>query len=205
MSMPNLALFPDLPASGPPSPAKPGPGAAAEPPRLLRPQRAQLYLRTCDYESLLPQEHLARLLWAALERLDLSAFLARIEARGSEPGRPAIDPAIVIALLLYGRCEGIVNAREIERRCERDDAYRWICGGVSVNHHLLSDYDSKLHAEVDGLFNQLLAVLSIRGWSAWKGAPMTAPECARMPARPRFGARSRCVLASSKRKRIWQR
>lgn len=163
MSMPNLALFPDLPASGPPSPAKPGPGAAAEPPRLLRPQRAQLYLRTCDYESLLPQEHLARLLWAALERLDLSAFLARIEARGSEPGRPAIDPAIVIALLLYGRCEGIVNAREIERRCERDDAYRWICGGVSVNHHLLSDYDSKLHAEVDGLFNQLLAVLLHQG------------------------------------------
>lgn len=159
--MPSLELFPSLPARAPSD--KPAAAAPAGAPRLIRAQRAQLYLRTCDYESLLPDDHLARLLWTAVERLDLSAFLARIEARENEPGHPAIDPAIVITLLLYGRCEGIVNARALERRCECDDAYRWICGGVSVNHHLLSDYDSKLHAEVDGLFNQLLAVLLHQG------------------------------------------
>lgn len=118
---------------------------------------------TCDYESLLPDDHLARMLWAAVERLDLSAFLARIEARENEPGHPAVDPAIVITLLLFARCEGIVNSREVERRCERDDAFRWICGGVPVNHQLLSDYDSKLHAEVDALFNQVIAVLMHQG------------------------------------------
>jgi hypothetical protein len=56
-----------------------------------------------------------------------------------------------------------MNAREIERRCDSDDAFRWLCGGVSVNHHLLSDYDSRLHEEVDALFNQLLAVLLHQG------------------------------------------
>lgn len=160
-----LPLFPGLSSQGAPAASR-AQAATTLPvgaPRLLRAQRAQLYLRTCDYESLLPEDHLARLVWAAVERLDLSAFLARIGARQNEPGHPAIDPAIVITLLLYGRCEGIVNAREIERRCERDDPFRWICGGVSVNHHLLSDYDSKLHAEVDNLFNQLLAVLLHQG------------------------------------------
>ncbi len=161
--MSNLDLFPGLPAQDRLAESEAATPPASGAPRLIRAQRAQLYLRTCDYESLVPDDHLARLLWAAIERLDLSAFLARIEARENEPGHPAVDPAIVITLLLYGRCEGIVNAREIERRCERDDAYRWICGGVSVNHHLLSDYDSKLHAEVDGLFNQLLAVLLHQG------------------------------------------
>lgn len=163
--MPNLPLFPPSLAAQEPPPGKPG-AAAPSPrgaPRLLRAQRAQLYLRTCDYESLLPDDHLARLLWAAVARLDLSSFLARIEARENEPGHPAVDPAIVVTLLLFARCEGIVNAREVERRCERDDAFRWICGGVSVNHHLLSDYDSKLHTEVDALFNQVIAVLMHQG------------------------------------------
>ena len=161
--MANLEFFPDLPVQLRPAEPEAATAGGSGAPRLIRAQRAQLYLRTCDYESLLPDDHLARLLWAAVERLDLSAFLARIQARENEPGHPAIDPAIVITLLLFGRCEGIVNAREIQRRCERDDAFRWICGGVSVNHHLLSDYDSKLHAEVDGLFNQLLAVLLHQG------------------------------------------
>jgi transposase len=161
--MTELDLFPDLPARAAPTTAEAATPTTSGAPRLVRPQRAQLYLRTCDYDSLLPEDHVARLLWAVVERLDLSAFLARIDARENESGRPAIDPALVISLLLYGRCEGIVNAREIERRCERDDAFRWLCGGVCVNHHLLSDYDSKLHVEVDGLFNQLLAVLLHQG------------------------------------------
>jgi len=157
--MTHLPLFPSLVAQEPTNEAGAPARSPRGAPRLLRAQRAQLYLRTCDYESLLPDDHLARMLWAAVERLDLSPFLARIEARENEPGRPAIDPAIVITLLLYARCEGLVNARELERRCERDDAFRWICGGVSVNHHLLSDYGAKLQGEVDALFNQVIAVL----------------------------------------------
>ena len=130
-----------------------------EAPRLASPQRAQTYLRVCDFESLIAQDHPARLVWNAVSQLDLSVFLARVSSVENGPGRAAVDPALVISLLLFGRCEGIVNARELERRCERDDAFRWLCGGVSINHHLLSDYESKLHLEVDALFNQLLAVL----------------------------------------------
>lgn len=152
-------LFPGLPSQQPGTNSGGAEPVRREPPRLASPQRAQTYLRVCDFESLIAEDHPARLIWNAVTQLDLSPFLARVDSFENGPGRAAIDPALVISLLLYGRCEGIVNARELERRCDTDDVFRWLCGGVSVNHHLLSDYDSKLHAEVDALFNQLLAVL----------------------------------------------
>lgn len=160
--MPTDELFP-CPAPQQ-STAKPeGVEASRGPLRLASPQRAQTYLRVCDFESLIAEDHPARLIWKAVTHLDLSPFLARVASVEGEPGRPAIDPALVISLLLYGRCVGIVNARELARRCESDDVFRWLCGGVSVNHHLLSDYEAKLHLEVDALFNQLLGVLLHQG------------------------------------------
>lgn len=156
-------LLPGIPAQQPGTkPERSAPVGRADL-RLASPQRAQTYLRVCDFESLVSEDHPARLVWNAVSQLDLSTFLSRVESVEGGPGRAAVDPALIISLLLYGRCEGIVNARELERRCDSDDAFRWLCGGVSVNHHLLSDYDSKLHVEVDALFNQLLAVLLHQG------------------------------------------
>lgn len=152
-------LFPGVPAQQPGTKSTSDGPARREAPRLASPQRAQTYLRVCDFESLVAEDHPARLIWNAVTQLDLAPFLARVDSLENGPGRAAVDPALVISLLIYGRCEGIVNARELERRCDSDDAFRWLCGGVSINHHLLSDYDSKLHVEVDALFNQLLAVL----------------------------------------------
>lgn len=51
-------------------------------------------------------------------------------------GRPAIDPAMLMALWLYATVEGVGSARALARLCEQHDAHRWICGGVSVNAHV---------------------------------------------------------------------
>jgi transposase len=145
-----------------------GGGAAQEPgspvertgaPRVVTADRGQLAWRTCDLESLLPAEHRARLIWSAVEKLDLTKFYEPIAARENEPGRPAIDPKILVALWLYATSEGVGSAREVARLCGAHDAYRWICGGVSVNHHTLSDFRVG-HAEaLDDLMTQVLAVL----------------------------------------------
>jgi hypothetical protein len=55
------------------------------------------------------------------------------------------------------------SAREIARRCETDDAYRWICGGVSVNHHTVSDFRVGHPEALDELMTQVLAVLTHAG------------------------------------------
>lgn len=129
----------------------PEPGGQARP-RVQRPNREQVELRAVDLEGLLPPDHRARLVWAFVEGLDLEPLYERIRAVEGEPGRPPIDPAILTALWLYATLEGVGSARALERLCEAHDAYRWLCGGVSVNYHTLADFRVD-HGE---LFERLL-------------------------------------------------
>jgi len=126
----------DLPAAEPTMQQAEGRGR----PRLQRPQRDQITLRPSDLESLLPSDHRARLVWAFVDGLDLSAFHATIRAVEGHAGRPPIDPAILVALWLYATLEGIGSARALDRLCDEHDAYRWIAGGVSVNYHTLAEF-----------------------------------------------------------------
>lgn len=132
-------------------------------PRLLEADRKQLRLGTIDLEASLAADHRARAMWDAVGQLDLSVYYAAIEARGSSPGRPAIDPKILLSLWLYATSEGVGSARQVARLCERDDAYRWICGGVSVNHHTLSDFRVARQEALDDLLTQVLAVMMRQG------------------------------------------
>ena len=129
--------------------------------RLREANRRQLLLRPCDLESLLAADHPARAIWRILEGLDLERFHAPIKAREGSAGRDATDPKILLALWLYGLSQGVSSARELARLSQAHDAYRWICGGVTVNYHTLSDFRSS--AAVDDLMSQVLAVLTHKG------------------------------------------
>lgn len=132
-------------------------------PRVLRPNRDQLELRPTDLESLLPDDHRARAVWEFVEGLDLSALYGRIGSVEGHAGRPAIDPAILMALWLYATVEGVGSARALARLCEQHDAYRWICGGVSVNAHTLSDFRVTHEAVLDELLTKSVARLMDAG------------------------------------------
>jgi transposase len=132
-------------------------------PRVLRPNRAQLELRATDLEGLLPEDHRARAVWDFVEGLDLSMLYERIESVEGHAGRPAIDPGILLALWIYATAEGVGSARALERLCGEHDAYRWICGGVAVSAHTLSDF-RVAHGEVlDALLTQSVAQLMAEG------------------------------------------
>ncbi len=109
-------------------------------PRVQRPNRTQLEWRAVDLEGLLPADHRARVVWEFVEGLDLTPLYTPIQAVEGHAGRPAIDPAILMALWLYGTLEGVGSARALARLCEAHDAYRWLTGGVSVNYHTLADF-----------------------------------------------------------------
>ena len=108
--------------------------------RLREPDRKQLILQTMDYETLIGAEHPARAIWRVLEALDLSRFYAPITARENAPRRDASGPRMLLALWLYGLSAGVNSAREIARLSTEHAAYRWICAGVSINYHTLSDF-----------------------------------------------------------------
>ena len=132
-------------------------------PRVKRPDRRQSFLRPQIIDQLIPPDHRARAIVRFLEDLDLSEFYAPIKSRGDEPGRPATDPAMLIALWLFATSEGVGSGRQLDRLCERDDAYRWICGGVQVNYHTLTDFRVDHGAALDNLLTQVLGVLMHQG------------------------------------------
>lgn len=131
--------------------------------RIKRPNRSQLELRACDLESLLGEDHRARLVWGYVQRQDLSSLSRAIKARGSNAGRPAIDPRILLALWLYATLEGVGSGRQIARLVREHDAYRWLCGGVAVNYHALNDFRSGNEAAMDEVLTANVAALAAAG------------------------------------------
>ena len=134
-----------------------------EAPRVLRPNRAQIELRPSDLESLLPADHRARAIWDFVEGLDLEVLYDGIRSVEGHAGRPAIDPAILLSLWIYATSEGIGSARALERLCEAHDAYRWLCGGVAVCAHTLSDFRVGHGTVLDDLLTQSVAGLMAEG------------------------------------------
>jgi transposase len=130
--------------------------------RVVEADRSQLELRRFELDSIIPQDHRARLLWRAVEALDLSAFYERIKSREGTAGRPPGDPKVFVALWLYATMDGIGAARELERLCKDHRAYRWLCGGLTVNYHTLSDFRVEHGQALDELLTQTLAVLMER-------------------------------------------
>jgi transposase len=132
-------------------------------PRVKRPDRRQSIMRPQVIDELIPPDHRARAIVKFLEEMDLDAFYAPIKSRGDEPGRPATDPAMLIALWLFATSEGVGSGRQLERLCERHDAYRWVCGSVQVNYHTLTDFRVEHGAALDNLMTQALGVLMHQG------------------------------------------
>lgn len=160
-------LFADLPAPSPAeeqlAKAKAAARAAQGAPRVQEPNRLQVELRASDLESLLPADHRARLVWGYVVRQDLSRLFDAIKARGSNAGRAAIDPRVLFALWLYATLEGVGSGRELARLCQEHDAYRWICGGVSVNYHALNDFRSCNESLMDELLTDNVTALAAAG------------------------------------------
>jgi transposase len=132
-------------------------------PRMREPERRQVELRSVDLDSLLSLDHAARVIWRYVEQLDLSVLEETIEAREHTPGQAPASPRLLLALWLYATSQGVGSARALERLCNSHDAYRWLCGGVSVNYHGLADFRSGQGELLDQLLTHNIATLSAAG------------------------------------------
>jgi transposase len=114
-------------------------------------------------DELVSPTHAVRRAAEVVEHLDLSRFCQPIKARQGVAGRDATDPKLLVALWLYACVRGIGSARELARQCQENVAFQWLCGGVSVNHRLLSDFRTDHGEALDELFTQVIASLVDQG------------------------------------------
>jgi transposase len=154
--MSSTGLFGDLPETDAIEPAA---GAA----RLREPVRDQIELRAVDLEAVLGPGHPARVIWDYVQQLDLRELEERVRARRHTPGQAPASPRLVLALWLFATSQGIGSARALDRLCKTHDAYRWLCGGVSMNYHGLSDFRVTHPDLLDRLLTENVATLSMAG------------------------------------------
>jgi len=149
----------DLPAEEPTRSPTPVGGA----PRLRVPVRDQREFVDCTLDELLADDHPARAVWLFVAGLDLTSLLRDVAAVAGRPGRPTLDPRVALALWLFATLEGVGSARELDRLCREHVAYRWLCGGVSVNYHTLADFRTSTVEFLDGLLTRSAATLLHQG------------------------------------------
>src|SRR5450432_1883318 len=127
--------------------------------RLRTAERGQVEIHLAALDDLVAVDHRVRLVWSFVERLDIAPLLARLRSFEGATGAPATDPKILLALWLFATLDGVGSAREIDRLCDRDLAYKWIAGGVSVNYHTLADFRSNAGPFLDEVLSRSVAAL----------------------------------------------
>src|ERR671926_532649 len=109
----------------------------------------------------LPEGHLAWFVIDAVAALDLSGFYAAYRVDGH--GRPAHDPAMMVALLLYGYAIGERSSRRLERRCMEDVATRVICANQAPDHTTIARFRQRHETALAELFGEVLTLSAEAG------------------------------------------
>ena len=136
-----------------------------------------------DVRDWLPEGHLAWFVLDAVAGMDLGGFYAAYRADGV--GRRAYDPAMLVALLLYGYSRGVRSAREIERACWEDVAFKTIAMLETPDHATIARFVARHEARWPSCSVRCSGCAHRRGWSArrwsrsmgrrWRGTPAASP------------------------------
>src|SRR5215217_3950997 len=123
--------------------------------------REQVLLLPPSLREWLPEGHLAWFVIDAVAAFDLSGFYAAYRVDGH--GRPAHDPAMMVALLLYGYAVGERSSRRLERRCVEDVATRVICANQAPDHTTIARFRQRHETALAALFGEVLALCAEAG------------------------------------------
>ena len=188
----NSELFEELPEQA--VPEAPGRGT----PRLRQPERHQLGWQVATIDDLVARDHPVRAVWGFAQALDLRALHDAVKAREGVPGQAPPAPELMMALWLWATVDGVGSARQLARLCEQHLAYRWLCGGVSMNYHTLSDFrvahaavlDRLLAGGVAALVEEGLVALDVLAQDGLKSLPSRRRGSARRRGRVRSAGAS---------------
>ncbi len=121
----------------------------------------QVFLLPPALTEWLPDQHLVYFLREVVEGLDLSAITAGYER--DDRGYPPYHPRMMVAVLLYAYCVGVVSSRKIARRLEEDVAFRVLAANNTPDFRTLADFRKRHLAALNGLFVQVLRLCQKAG------------------------------------------
>jgi transposase len=123
--------------------------------------RDQAFLMPPSLREWVPDDHLVWTVLEAVAEMDLGAFYATYRADGH--GRPAYEPSMMVALLLYAYARGNRSSRAIERALVEDVAYRVVAGNLVPDHSTIADFRVRHEAALAELFTDVLGLCGRAG------------------------------------------
>jgi transposase len=123
--------------------------------------RDQVFLMPPSLRDWIADDHLVWTVLGSVEEMDLTAFYVAYRADGH--GRPAYDPSMMVALLLYAYSQGNRSSRRIERECREDVAYRVIAANREPDHSTIAEFRCRHERALADLFGEVLALCRAAG------------------------------------------
>ena len=109
----------------------------------------------------LPEGHLARFIVDVIEELDLGSIYRSYKGDGR--GMAAYQPSMMVRVLLYGYCRGVVSSRKIERATFEDVAFRFLSADTHPDHATIAAFRQRHLDALAGLFLQVLQLCQKAG------------------------------------------
>jgi transposase len=115
-----------------------------------------------------PKDHVVWLVIDTMEQLVSPGLAARLAGgeRKSARGRPGYDPVMLVTLLVYSYCCGVLSSRAIEARCRLDASFRLACAGLVPDHATIARFRRRISGEeglMESLFYAVLRVCAAAG------------------------------------------
>ena len=129
--------------------------------RFIGCDRDQVFLMPPSVRDWVPEGHLVWTVLDAVAELDLSAIYA--DYRDDGRGRPAYEPSMMVALVLYAYARGNRSSRGIERACVEDVAYRVVAGNLAPDHSTIAEFRCRHERPLGEVFSGVLGLCARAG------------------------------------------
>jgi len=95
------------------------------------------------------------------ERLDLSIFDERY--KNDDTGRKAIDPKVLLKVILFGYSRGMLSTRPLERACHENITFMALACCQKPDHSTIASFVSTMGEEAGALFTRVLLICEEEG------------------------------------------
>ena len=123
--------------------------------------RSQMFLLPPAMADWLAEDHLVWFVLDVVDLVDTSGFHDVYPNDGA--GRPAYDPEVMLALLVYAYSIGVRSSRQIEKLCVSDVAFMVICGGLRPDHRTIARFRAVHEQAFHGAFYEILRLCAEAG------------------------------------------
>ncbi len=109
-----------------------------------------------DLESLIPSNHMVRVINHAVDQMKLGPMLAKYPGGG----RSSFHPVMMTKLIIYAYADKIYSSRRIEKAARENIMYMWLCGGQTPDFKTINSFrGERMKDVITDVFTEVVDLL----------------------------------------------